>query len=149
MAGLDIYTTQQSILTKIGTLPYEVIEGDVGDALTLVQDNGVLETFVIVQFGDMLRASGGSFGGATHDNYYSLVRTLSVASSPGRARKANSVIGQLLLGWEPENGSALVKEWGGGTFTISQENARPLAYSSLSTFRFSTNVVGVGTTVYP
>lgn len=150
MAGLDINSVQDLILAKIETLPYDVIEGDVGDAVTLAEKNGVLQTFIVVQFGDLLHASGGdSFGGVTHDGYYSLVRTLAVASSPRRARLAASNIGQVLLGWAPANATTLAKEWGGGAFTISNAQSKPLAYTALSSFRFETNVQGVGSTSYP
>lgn len=151
MAGLDINSVQDLILAKIETLPYDVIEGDVGDAMTLVQENGVAQTFVIVQFGDMLHSSGAdSFGGVTQDGYYSLVRTLAVASSPRRARQAASIVGQVLLGWAPGgNGTPLAREWGGGSYVISNAQSHPLAYSALSSFRFETNIENVGSVAYP
>lgn len=151
MAGLDINSVQDLILAKIETLPYSVMEGDVGDAMTLVEENGVLQTFIVVQFGDMLHSSGAdSFGGVTHDGYYSLVRTLAVASSPRRARQAASIIGQVLLGWAPGgNGTPLAREWGGGAFTISSPGAKPNAYSALSSFRLETNIEDVGSVAYP
>jgi hypothetical protein len=151
MAGLDISAVQDEILAKMESdLPYEVMEGDVTDGLTLVQINGVTQTFIVVQFGDLLHASGSdSFGGVTLDGYYSLVRTLAIGSSPKRARQAASITGQVLLGWAPDNATPLAKEWGGGSYTIGEANSRPLAYSALSSFRYETNIVDVSATVYP
>lgn len=153
MAGLDLATLQDEILEYLETsLPaeYQVMEADVADALTLVQDNGVAQTLVVVQFGDMLpRAGDKSFCGPEMDGYYTLIRTLCIASSPGRARKANSIVNQVLLGHQPPNGSAISKSAGGGAFTIGEANSRPVAYSALAGFSLGTNLEDVGSVVYP
>lgn len=153
MAGLDLSSLQDSILLYLETaLPtgYQVMEADVADALTIVQTNGVAQTIVIVQFGDLLpRAGDKSFCGPEMDGYYTLVRTLCIASSPSRARKANSVVNQVLLGHRPTNGGAIGKSAGGGAFTLGEANSKPLAYSALAGFTLATNLEGVGSTVYP
>ena len=152
MAGLDLSSMQDEILAFIDTtLPaYQVMEGDVADALTIVQINGVAQTIVIVQFGDLLpRAGDKSFCGPEMDGYYTLIRTLCIASSPQRARKANSIVNQVLIGHKPANGGAIGKQAGGGAFTIGESQSRPLAYSALAGFTLATNVDNVGSTVYP
>lgn len=153
MAGLDLSGLQDSILAHLETsLPagYQVMEADVADALTIVQTNGVAQTIVIVQFGDMLpRAGDKSFCGPEMDGYYTLVRTLCIASSPKRARQANSVVNQVMLGHRPPNGGSIGKQAGGGAFTIGDSHSKPLAYSALAGFTLATNVDDVGSTVYP
>lgn len=153
MSGLDLSALQDDLLAFIKTsMPagYQVMEADVSDAYTIAQTNGVAQTIVIVQFGDLLpRAGDKSFCGPELDGYYTLIRTLCIASSPQRARKANSIVNQVLLGHKPANGGAIGKQAGGGAFTIGEANSRPLAYSALAGFTLATNVDDVGSTVYP
>lgn len=153
MSGLNLSGLQDSILEHLETsLPagYQVLEADVADALTIVQNNGMAQTIVIVQFGDMLpRAGDKSWCGPEMDGYYTLVRTLCIASSARAARQANSVVNQVLIGQQFPNGSAVSKQAGGGAFTLGESGSRPLAYSALAGFSLSTNVTDVGSTIYP
>lgn len=153
MAGLDLSALQDDILAHLETsLPagYQVMEADVADALTIAQNNGVAQTIVIVQFGDMLpRAGDKSWCGPEMDGYYTLVRTLCIASEARAARQANSVVNQVMLGHKPANGGVIGKQAGGGAFTLGEANSKPLAYVALAGFQLATNVDDVGSTVYP
>lgn len=153
MSGLDISALQDSILEYLETaLPagYQVLESDVTDALTIVQQNGLAQTIVIVQFGDLLpRAGDKSWCGPEMDGYYTLIRTLCIASSAKRARQANSVVNQVLIGHKPPNGGAIAKQAGGGAAILGESNSKPLAFVALAGFTLATNVDDVGSTVYP
>ena len=152
-SGLDIAGTQQQILDYIeanAPTGYQVVEGDVADALTITEVDGVRQPTWVVQFGDTLSEGGsGSFYGPTHDGYYSIFRVYSIGYSAAQSRKGNSVANQLVLGARFDNVGAIGKVFGGGSFTIGEANSRPVAYVSIASFRFSTNLSDVGSKVYP
>lgn len=151
MSGLDISGLQDEILDYIdnGT-PYQVLEGDVNDAYTILENNSVRQTTIIVQFSDMLGRSGDkNFGGPVHDGYYTIFRLYCVAATARKARQAASVGNQLLLGHQFTNSGAVSKEFGGGSFVLGEANSRPSAYVALASFQCLTNVTDVAHTVYP
>lgn len=152
-SGLDIAGTQQEIFDFIeanAPTEYQVVEGDVQDAYTIAEMDGIRQPLWVVQFADMLPASGeGSFKGARHGGYYSLFRVYSVASSASVARKANSVMNQLMLGEKFSNTGEVNKIFGGGSFTLGESSSRPIAYVTIASFQFATNVTGVGSAVFP
>lgn len=152
--GLDISGTQESVLDYLqnqAPAGYDVIEGDIMDAYTLPEVNGVRQTTLIVQFGDLLASSNDySFGGPTLDGYYFLMRVYCVASTAAKARKARSVVNQILLGAKPDpNISTIHKDYGGGSYSLGEANSRPIAYVAITAYRAMTNISGVGATVYP
>lgn len=153
MAGLDVSAAQESIfdyITANAPTGYQVIEGDVMDAYTITEIDGVRQTTYIVQFTDMLSASQDhSFGGPTQDGYYFITRVYCVGATAAKVRKARSVINQILLGLKLPNISAVHKEFGGGSFALGEANARPIMFVGIAAFRCLTNIQAVGSTVYP
>lgn len=152
MAGLDLVTDQDQILEFLETsLPmFQVMEGDVGDAVTIAQEDGVASTFVVVQFGDIMPKSGDTgFCGPQNDGYYSIFRTLSVASTPRAARQAGSIINQLILKHRLASGASISKTFGGGSYILGESNSRPLNYAMLNSFQFPTNLQSPGSVVFP
>lgn len=153
MSGLSIAEAQNGIFDFIeanAPAGYQVVEGDIDDAFKIQQEDGVRQTTWVVQFSDMLPKSGDtSFCGPTNDGYYSIFRIYSLGSTARAARTAGSMANQLILGKTLPNVSSISKEFGGGSFTISEANSRPIVYVSIASFRFMTNIVDVGSTVFP
>lgn len=147
--GLDLFAAQNSILDyltpRLEAAGFEVHEADIADAVNREYVNGVNQTTCVVQFGDLLPLAGDkSFCGPGQDGYYSLVRVMSIGSSPSRARQANSVVNQLMIGYRVGNVGSIHKEGGGGSYALGEANTRPLAYGLLSSYRFMTNIVSPG-----
>lgn len=150
--GLDLFEVQNDILAyleqNLGAAGYEVHEGDIGDSVSREYVNGVNQVTCVIQFGDLLpSAKDKSFGGPTLDGYYSLVRVMSIAQSPALARKANSIVNQLMIGYRIPNSGSIHKEGGGGSYAIGEANTKPVAYGLLSSYRFLTNISNPGGTV--
>lgn len=150
--GLDIYAAQNIILAYLDKFlqaaGYEVHEADIADAVTREYVGGVNQTTCVIQFGSMLPLAGDkSFCGPELDGYYSLVRVMSIASSPSSARQANSLVNQIVIGFRDTNVGSINVEGGGGAFALGESNTRPLAYGLLSSFKFATNLTSPGSTV--
>lgn len=151
--GLDVSGTQEAVFDYIvsnAPTGYQVIEGDVMDAYTIEEVDGVRQTTLIVQFSDLLSSSGDqTFGGPVQDGYYFLTRVYAVAATAAKCRKARSVANQMLLGVKLDNISAIHKEFGGGSYALGEANSKPIAFVAISAFRCLTNTQNVGSTVYP
>lgn len=149
--GLDIFTAQNRILdyltSHLEAAGYEVHEADIADAVTREYVNGVNQTTCVIQFGSMLPlARDKSFCGPELDGYYSLVRVMTIGSTPSRARQGNAIVNQLAVGFRATNVGSLNVEGGGGSFALGEANTRPIAYGLLSSFRFASNLVSPGST---
>lgn len=147
--GLDLFATQNRILDwlkpRLEAAGYDAYEGDIADAIDRAMVNGVAQTTCVIQFGDLLPlANDKSFCGPELDGYYSLFRVFSLASTADRARQANSVVNQLVLGLTLSNVGAIRKEGGGGAYALGEANTRPIAYGLISSYRYSTNMLNPG-----
>jgi hypothetical protein len=146
MPGLDNFETEQLILAYAkANINWYVDSGAVPDATTLHYNNGSLDPYVIVRFSDVMPTSGGgSFLGATNDEYYSYVDFMCVAATDVEARELRSVVNRKMIGKRFPNTGELNKRFGGGIFSISLDAQHPLAFIAIASYTYSTNLSDVG-----
>lgn len=150
MAGIDIFPAQQAIKAYVtAEVPWQVVSGGVPTADTLLRVEGLLNPYVVLRFSDLMPAArGGSVAGASHDEYYSYVDALCVGETDDDARELTSLVNAKLLGRSFPNTTQLSRNFGGGLYAVESGNRLPEAYVAVTSFRFNTNVDGVGTTEY-
>jgi len=144
MTGLDLYTSQKAIHDYLVAeiAPLEVLDTEIPDSDTVHLVNGELKPYVVVRFSDTLKASGqASFGGPRRDGYYSLVQTLSVASTGLKALELASKVNGKMIGYQPTpNDGPIEKDFGGGSFAIKGVNTKPSFFVAIAAFRYLTNL---------
>ena len=146
MAGLDLFSVQQSIVAYLSdNLEWRVETGGVPEASMLPFVNGKMDPYVVLRFSEFMPASKGqNWGGAVNAEYYSYVDALCVGQTDTDARELSSVVNRILLGKKLPNASELRKIFGGGGFSVPDATRVPVAYISLASFAFNTNLDDVG-----
>lgn len=147
MSGLDLFSVQQDILDYVqGKFPELLVEsGGVPELETLIYHDGVLEPYIILRFSELMPASRGStWDGASTYEYYSYVDALCVGRNDTDAREVSSLVNRAMLSKKFPNASEIRKIFGGGGFAISDATRVPVAYISVASFAFTTNLEDVG-----
>jgi hypothetical protein len=146
VSGLDLFSVTEEIGAFVeNAFPWKVVYGGIEDAETLIAENGVDEPFIVLQFTDMQsRGRGDSFGGPRYGEYFSIVRAMVMSPLEKDVRKITSELNEKLLGFQPQNSSALSKQFGGGGFITPGSGSRPSVFSNIIAFQFAVNVDGVG-----
>lgn len=120
-----------------------VYDGGVPTLTTLKRENNVIKPYVI-NLNSTLRKSfgGGSYAGARHDDFYINYDLLSVAAFPGDAEAQQSRIIDQMLGYKPEHAGELNITTGvGGTFTVMDDQQKPVAFVAPISFRLSLDIL--------
>jgi hypothetical protein len=141
--GLNIYATQKTIKTYLqGALPWPVLGGEIPDAYNVRMVNGEVDSYAVVRFSDLLKASGqDSFGGPRQDGYYGLVQVISVAATDDEVLELASMVNNVMIGHVPDaNSGPITKDFGGGSYDIKGVNSQPSFLVAITAFRFLTNM---------
>lgn len=147
MTGLDLFSIQQAILAYVDSKfpDLSVTSGGVPELETLLFQNGVMEPYIVLRFSELMPASRGStWNGATDYEYYSYVDALCVGKTDTDAREVMSLVNRIMLGKKFANASEVRKIFGGGGFAVSDATRVPVAYVSVASFAFTTNLDDVG-----
>lgn len=147
MSGLDLFSVQQAILNYVeACFPNLLVtSGGVPELETLIYQDGVMEPYIVLRFSELMPASRGStWDGASTYEYYSYVDALCVGKTDTDARETMSLVNRFMLSKKFDNASELRKIFGGGGFAISDATRVPVAYISVASFAFTTNIDDVG-----
>lgn len=146
MSGLDLFSVQQEILAYLRSVIYwDVDTGGVPEYETLKFVDGRMDPYVVLRFSEIMPASrGNSWGGAQQAEYYSYVDALCVGQTDTDARELSSLVNRYMLGKKFDNASEIRKIFGGGGFSVSDATRVPVAYISIASFAFNTNLEDVG-----
>lgn len=151
MAGLDLFSIQQDIedyvRDRLSTDPwdYEVYTGAVPEAETLVMRDGVLQPYVVLRFSELMPVGRGStWAGTEEHEFYSYVDAMCVARTDTDARQLSGMMNRIMLGKIFPNTGEIRKIYGGGTFAVPDAKRIPVAFLSLASFAFNTNLTNPG-----
>lgn len=140
---LNLYATQQDIFAFIDAefAAYDTNFPEVADEPSL---NGYMEPYVVVRFNDAVKLpQRGSVGGARHDEMYTLIDALCVASDPDEARKlayGPDGLADYLTGYVPVDAGELTRESGGQVFVRGDgTNTLPRRFIAVVSFRCAVN----------
>lgn len=149
--GLDLFEYQLAITDHVTAryAAYEVLEDTVEDDAILYRDfNGQMEAFIVLRYGPMMpKRRGRSFKGGTHDEYYSTVDIMAIASRGDIARKLCNHVMTDLLTFKPDGNAAMTLQDDGGmfaAFVVSSNEARPTRSIASQRLRYNVNNVNVG-----
>lgn len=137
MPRLNLDEIQDAFLELLtDALPERVVEQAIPDADTVARtpSGGLMETYVAVQFGDLMEGATHSAAGPIGDDYILPVYTQVVAANATVARKvANRVISAVLSESFEWSGS-IRKRLGGGLWPIVGSNGATEAYLAPASF---------------
>ena len=147
MSGLNVIQTQESISAYIRSqFPgYTVYDDDIIDDQFVLKLGNKVKPYIVLNWGGLRNsATGGSFVGARHDEYYSTVDVGVVAPVAKQSREALNIITDKLIGWKPLDSSPMTLEVGAEIFGIPDNSGKPAVYFSSARFRYNINTTNVG-----
>lgn len=142
MAGINPYRVQQRITDYIKSVLKEpVFEGGVPTPETIVRDaNGNIRPYVVARYSDVSRDyRGNSMAGPRLDSYYGFLDLVCVSAYDTTSRAVAGNAMDKLIGYTPEEGGPLTKVGGGGEFTILDGRDKPMAFVSVTGYRYALN----------
>lgn len=140
----DLFQAQEDVFNYLkANLNWDVYTGGIAEAETLYATNGENRPHVILRFSaPQPYLSDMSFAGPRYDGVYSNVDAMCVAPNDRDARALANEVNDILLGFQPNsNTSQLRFDFGGGTFSVLSEGARPQSVISWMSYRYNTNMV--------
>jgi len=122
---LDYLTTNVAI---------EVYRGGVPELATLQYENGLLKPYAVLNFGDILKVSNGSFAGSRSDGYMQSINIYCVAKEVEIAEGWQIRLIDTLLGYIPEYGGGIYKRPGTGTYVVVNDAGGVEAFIAQTAF---------------
>lgn len=150
MAGLNFITTQDSIEAYIKSeFPgYEVYDSDIVDDDFIIKLGGKVKPYIVLNWGGLRNsATGGSFGGVRHDEYYSTIDVSVVAPNGRQARRSLNIIVDRLIGWTPQDSTPMKLEGGMDVLGIADYNGKPAVYLASQRLRYNLNTTDIGSPI--
>lgn len=144
---LDIYSIQNAVMAELEASVAEYVKDtdweDVSDVPTV---NGVLSAYHAVRSNSPNKQPGGdAFGGARHDEMYTLIDVVSAAHDPDTVRLiaygAGGVM-DILTGFKPSADAGAMHPTGTGSVFVrgGDTSVRPRLFYAISSFRLSVNL---------
>lgn len=152
MAGLDLVSIQDSIVAYIKQefAGYEVFEDYILDDEQITKMDNKVKPYIVISWDGLGHsASGRSFSGARHDEYFSGFEVGVIASAPKFCRKAMNIIMDKLIGMSIQNSSSLIPSSGGGVNVIAERAGKPNIYVASAHFVFQVNATDVASHITP
>lgn len=132
---LSIETTQEAVLTLLGTLPQEVVEQAVPDTSTVLRNSeGAIDPYIAIQFGDLQQGYTSNMASVRGDDYILPIYTQAVGPTPKIARQVANRVVDKLLGKTFTYAGNIRKRPGGGMFPIVATNGATEAYMFPASF---------------
>lgn len=132
---ISIEAIREDILTHLQTeVSIEVYRGGVPELATLQYENGILRPYAVLNFGDILKTSNGTFVGSRTDGYTQTINIYCVAKEVDIAEGWQIRILDTLLGYRPEYAGELHKRAGSGTFVVVGTSGGVEAFISQTAF---------------
>ncbi len=152
MSGLNYTTTQDSIEAYIAQeFPgYDVYDNDVIDDDAIIKIGNKVKPYIVLNWGGLTpSATGGSFAGARHDEYYSTVDVCVVAPTSKQSRTALNVIIDKLIGWTPTDSTPLSVSSGMDIIGVPDYDGKPVVYFATQRLKYNLNTTSIGTAIVP
>lgn len=152
MSGLDLLSVQDIISAHIrAEFPgYTVYDDDIIDDEFIIKIGNNVKPYIVLNWGGLRHtATGASFAGVRHDEYYSTVDIGVVAPTPRQARVAHNIIMDRLIGWKPTNGGAMNPEGGADVWAVADKAGRPNVYVASARLSYAVNSDNVGAYIAP
>jgi hypothetical protein len=132
---ISIESIRNDIFAYLETeLAITVYRGSVPELATLQFDNGILKPYAVLNFGDILKTSNGSFAGVRTDGYMQTINIYCVAKEVDVAEGWQIRVIDALLGYAPQYGSPTFKRPGSGTYLLVNNSGGVEAFIAQSAF---------------
>ena len=132
---ISIEAIREELFDHLQTeLPIEVYRGSVPELATLQFENGILKPYAVLNFGDIIKNSNGSFAGSRTDGYMQSVNVYCVAKEVEVAEGWQIRIIDTILGYRPEYASEVFKRPGSGTYLIVSNSGGVEAFIAQTSF---------------
>jgi hypothetical protein len=152
MAGLNFIATQDSIEAYVRQefSGYDVYDNDVIDDDFIVKMGNKVKPYIVLNWGGLRNsATGGSFVGSRHDEYYSTVDVSVVAPKSKQSREALNIILDKLIGWKPLDSTPLSIDGGMDILGVPDYNGKPAVYLASQRLRYNLNTTNIGSPIQP
>jgi len=132
---ISIEAIRDDILAYLNTsVSIEVYRGGVPELATLQYENGLLKPYAVLNFGDILKTSNGTFTGSRSDGYMQTINIYSVAKEVEIAEGWQIRILDALLGYKPEYAGEIYKRPGTGTYVVVSDTGGVEAFIAQTAF---------------
>ena len=132
---ISIEAIREDLLAYLNTsVPIEVYRGGVPELATLQYENGLLKPYAVLNFGDILKTSNGTFTGSRSDGYMQTINIYCVAKEVDIAEGWQIRIIDALLGYKPEYAGEVYKRPGMGTYVVINNSGGVEAFIAQTAF---------------
>lgn len=138
--SLSILPVQDQITVKLKELPQAVYENGVPDDAQLKYSNGIMLPHIIVFYGGFARnPEESAITGPRQDGGESFAIVQCVGPTERSARQVADLVRDKLVGFTPNDGSALTIS-GNGRVLTPDLSTKPVKYVSELAFRYAVNM---------
>lgn len=132
---ISIEQIRNDILDYLQTeLAITVYRGSVPELATLQFENGLLKPYAVLNFGDIIKTSNGSFAGARSDGYMQTINIYCVAKEVDVAEGWQIRVIDKLIGYKPEYASETFKRPGSSTYLVVNNSGGVEAFIAQTAF---------------
>lgn len=145
---MSLYSTQQDILTLLGTIPnVQMFEDEAADevVIEMIPGSDQIKPFFTVSFGGLQEAVSRNRGivGAKSDGNEATIVIQGVGSTKDTARQVHQLVWDKLIGYVPTNCGEIRAALYGGTGKVSSLG-NPSRFAAMQSYRFVQNSDTIG-----